>query len=48
MKVGNIKAVKINISVKKSVKELPTYKAVKYDTIYLKCGEEKGKEWVAI
>ena len=46
-KVGSTKPVKISIPIK-SGKVFPKMD-VKYDTIYLKCGQEKrSKEWVQI
>ena len=44
--VGNTKAVKINLSVKKLIKEL-IKKDIKYNNIYLTHVED-GKEWVQI
>ena len=45
IEVGN-RAVKMNISVKKLVKELTKNKDIKYNNIYLKHGEDRRKEWV--
>ena len=42
-KGGNTKSVKINISVR--IRELTKKPNVKYNNIYLKCGQKKNKEW---
>ena len=47
MKVGNIRAVKMNTSVKKNQSRNSKKKTdIKYNNIYLKSGEERKKECV--